>query len=236
MIWKKPAYKRILRIVLTPVTIFLGALVLYLVLALIPSLIPVNRKSLSQQNQKYIYLATNGVHADIVLPATDSAVDWFKSLDIDTLIQPYVKFISFGWGDKQFYINTPEWSDLKFDVAFQAVFLKGQSAMHVSPHRNISEGKNVIKIPVSEKQYLKLIEFIQKSFEENKAGNFIKIDVKGHGKYDLFYVAKRTYNLFYTCNTWVNDGFKSSGMKACLWTPSDKGVLHMYKKLQKKYP
>ncbi|MFM7854609.1 MAG: DUF2459 domain-containing protein [Flammeovirgaceae bacterium] len=45
---------------------------------------------------------------------------------------------------------------------------------------------------------------------------------------DSFYEAKGTYNLFFTCNTWVNEGLKKAGLKACLWTPFDSGLLRKY--------
>ena len=34
------------------------------------------------------------------------------------------KFVSFGWGDKNFYANTPTWKDVTFSVGFKALFLK----------------------------------------------------------------------------------------------------------------
>ncbi|MFO7721348.1 MAG: DUF2459 domain-containing protein, partial [Gillisia sp.] len=31
-----------------------------------------------------------------------------------------------------------------------------------------------------------------------------------------------------TCNTWVNEALKHSGLKACLWTPIEEGIFLRY--------
>jgi len=45
-----------------------------------------------------------------------------------------------------------------------------------------------------------------------------------------FYEAKGSYSPIKTCNTWVNNGLKQSGIKASYWTLLDYGLLHKYKK------
>ena len=45
-----------------------------------------------------------------------------------------------------------------------------------------------------------------------------------------FYDAKQTYSLLLTCNTWINNGLKASGQKACLWTPDAGGIFYQYEK------
>ena len=42
------------------------------------------------------------------------------------------EYLAFGWGDKGFYLDTPEWSDLKASTAFKAAFALGNSAMHTT--------------------------------------------------------------------------------------------------------
>jgi hypothetical protein len=34
--------------------------------------------------------------------------------------------------------------------------------------------------------------------------------------------------MFHTCNTWANNGLKSCGQKAALWTPFDSGIFGQY--------
>ena len=49
-----------------------------------------------------------------------------------------------------------------------------------------------------------------------------------YGNHDIFYEAKGSYNLFYTCNTWTNSALKAANQKASLWTVYDKGILYHY--------
>lgn len=210
---------------------FIGMLFIYFLFAVILSIIPVNSKSQNLNVSHTIYLASNGVHLDIILPAKDTNANWFQFFQYDSLLIPSINYLAFGWGDKEFYIHTPEWSDLTFKKAFQTIFLKGKSAMHVSPYREVSENRNIIKIRVSDSQYHKLVTYIQDSFEKDNTDILNKFTAQGYGKYDHFYSAKRSYNLFFTCNTWVNKAFKQSGIRACLWTPFDKGLFYQVRKL-----
>ncbi len=138
------------------------------------------------------------------------------------------QFLAFGWGDKGFYLDTPEWSDLKFSTAFKAAFNLGTSAMHTTFYKQIQENESCVKIEISKDQYQKLITFIEASFQYDTNGNPIFIEATTYGKNDSFYEAHRTYNLFYTCNTWANQALKKADMKAAFWTPTDKGIFYHY--------
>lgn len=177
-----------------------------------------------------IFILSNGFHTDIVVPVKTPEINWRKKIrfianDQDTAM-PY---LGFGWGDKEFYLETPTWADLKFKTAFQAVFGSGGAAIHTTFYQTVTPGRNCIKINLSKAQYLKLIHYIDQSFLKDRFGNYIKIRAPGYGDDDAFYDAKGRYSLFYTCNTWTNDGLKVCGQKACLWTPFAQGVLYQHK-------
>ena len=212
----------------------LGLAIVYLIMALVLSIIPVN-KNFTETNQpdNYIYLLSNGVHLDIVMPKTNPLKDWGRELNINPIIEEQVKLIGFGWGDREFYLNTPEWSDLRFGTAFNALFLKGPSALHVSYYGHLPENDQCIKLYISKDQYLRLAELIKNSFTHNNSDQIIQIQHAGYNQFDQFYEANRSYQLFYTCNTWSNRVLRESDLKACLWTPFDKGILWQYRGLNK---
>ena len=81
---------------------------LYIIVAFVLSYIPVNNKTL--QGIKQVYLHTNGVHLDIVIPIENMN----NPLKKDLQFLPEDRYFSFGWGDKDFYLNTPQWKDLTF--------------------------------------------------------------------------------------------------------------------------
>lgn len=72
-----------------------------------------------------------------------------------------------------------------------------------------------------------MIDYITNSFKQD---NNLPILIKGasYGHNDLFYEATGTFNLFFTCNTWANNGLKHAKLKACFWTLFDKGILNKY--------
>lgn len=70
--------------------------------------------------------------------------------------------------------------------------------------------------------------YLQNTFETDKNGMKIILENKGYSSTDDFYKSKGGYSCFKTCNSWVNTGFKESGLKSCLWTPFDFGLLNKY--------
>ncbi|WP_291286205.1 TIGR02117 family protein [Flavobacterium sp.] len=205
-------------------------LALYTSLVLIASKITVN-SDVAEVNEKDaipIYILSNGVHTDIVVPIVTEVKDWRNEIQFshtqakDTL----ATFVAFGWGDKGFYLHTPEWSDLKASTALKAVFGVSSSAMHTTFFKPLKEGENCKRILVSKENYQKLVAYISESF--NNPTNPEWIQGYSYGAKDAFYEAKGSYSLFYTCNTWANCALKAANQKASLWTVYDKGIFCHY--------
>jgi uncharacterized protein (TIGR02117 family) len=201
---------------------FLLIPVTYLVVSLILSSVTIDRKNENQLTEKSIYLSTNGVHLDIIIPTKN--LDSLLSSGLKKA--PSDKYLSFGWGDENFYINTPTWGDLTFKNAFKAMFLKSPTLMHVTRYR--SKHSDWIEVKISEEELSKLNHFIQNTFQTNENGMKVILENQGYTLTDDFYRAKGNYSCFKTCNSWVNSGFKESGLKSCLWTPFDFGLLNKY--------
>ena len=79
-------------------------------------------------------------------------------------------------------------------------------------------------------EYARLVEYIRTSFRRDGAGQFELIPGHTYGPNDAFYEAPRVYSFLYTCNTWTNNALKAAGQRACLWTPTDKGIFGVYKR------
>jgi len=224
--------KKTLILTLKIIGFILGAVFLYIILGILLPLIPVSAEKTDDPKIIEAYILTNGVHTDIVVPVKTKFIDWSQKLPYNNTKskKENFKFISFGWGDKGFYLNTPTWADLKFSTAFKAAFWLSESAMHCTYYNDMKEGEDCKKIMLTEKQYQALIKFIDERFDKDEAGNyqFIKTDAV-YGNSDAFYDAKGAYNFTYTCNTWANNGLKAAGQKAALWTPTDFGIFQHYK-------
>ena len=224
--------KRKLILILKIIGFIFGAVFVYIILGIVLPLIPVSAEKTDDPKVIEAYILTNGVHTDLVVPVKTQFIDWSTKLPYSNTKskQENFKFISFGWGDKGFYLNTPTWADLKFSTAFNAAFWLSESAMHCTYYNDMKLGEDCKKIMLTEKQYQNLIKFIDEKFDKDESGNykFIKTDA-GYDNNDAFYDAKGAYNFTYTCNTWANDGLKVAGQKAAFWTPTDFGIFRHYK-------
>ena len=193
--------------------------ILYFAFATLFSFLPTHPPAKNCIPEKYIYLNTNGVHVDLIVPA-EYIDDTFNA---QLGVMPATRYIAFGWGDRNFYINTPEWSDLTFPVAFRALFLKSRTAMHVTFYsQKINSWK---QLSLCSEQLSTLIDYIHNSFAENEDGKLVKMDFEGYNQYDSFFEARGSFSLFKTCNVWVNKALKEAEIRTAVWTPFDFGVL-----------
>lgn len=210
----KKIMKWLLLIVLIPVT--------YLLVSLILTIITVNSKSDYSEKEKSIYLNSNGVHLNIIIPKDQVDPNLLTGLNYDENDQ----YFSFGWGDRNFYLETPTWGDLTFKNAFVALILKSPTLIHLT--RYSTPGKDWAEIKVDQNQLKKINQYIYDSFYYDPQNNKVILNNKGYSNNDDFYVAEGSYSFYKTCNSWVNTGLKNIGLKACLWTPFEFGLLNMH--------
>nr|WP_179006376.1 DUF2459 domain-containing protein [Winogradskyella forsetii] len=194
----------------------------YLVASFILTYITIDRKDSHLVFDKSIYLTTNGVHLDIIIPKKN----------MDSLLVSGIKhiesanYLAFGWGDENFYLNTPTWGDLTFSNGFRAAFLNSTTLMHVTRYEQ--KRLDWLEIKINAFELEKMNSYLRHTFQTNKDGEKIILKNKGYTSKDDFYKAKGSYSCFKTCNSWVNTGFKKSGLKSCLWTPFDFGLINKY--------
>jgi len=205
-------------------------LVLYVFSAFSLSKITINTEADKQTQEIPIYIRTNGVHTDIIVPVKNIIKDWRKQIKFENTKDKdsTAQYLAFGWGDKGFYLDTPEWSDLKASTAFNAAFGLGNSAIHTTFYKRVSENNECVKILISKENYQKLTQYIESSLQLDASQNPRCIAATTYGKNDSFYEAYGKYNLFYTCNSWANAALKSSNQKAAFWTVTDTGIFCHY--------
>lgn len=211
-------------------TFFLLGIIGYLLVVTLLSYISVNDGLVKSHKEIPIYILTNGVHTDVVLPLKSEHYDWTNQLKTEhtKAKDTTMNYVALGWGDKGFYLETPTWADLKASTALKAASGLSTSAMHVTFYKEMKESKSCKKLQISSDNYKKLILFINESFQ-TKSGEFLKIETEAvYGKHDVFYEANGSYSLFYTCNSWANQALKAANQKAALWTISDSGIFRHY--------
>lgn len=224
--------KMVLLYILKILGVIVGIIILYGLMAYLLPFIEISAKDDGEKKEIPIYIYTNGVHTDIVMPVKNDMQDWSTKIPFANTKSKKTdyNYIGVGWGDKGFYLDTPTWADLKFSTAFKAAFWLGESAMHCTYYRTMTEADDCKIIMISRSQYKKLVQFVNDKFDKDQNGNFILIPTNAvYSDNDAFYDAQGKYSFLYTCNTWSNDALKAAGQKAAFWTPTDVGIFQHYK-------
>lgn len=191
-------------------------------------LIPVNRKATPASEGITIYVATNGLHAGYVLPVRAGRTDWRDVFSPEEYagVDTGFHFLLIGWGERRFYLETPEWKDLRWSTALRALFWPTPGALHVDYlRRPPPAGARCRSLVLSSDQYEALATYILAALEYTPDGRPRLIAGKGYATTDNFYEAKGRYHLFYTCNDWTNRGLQRAGVRTALWSPLDWGVM-----------
>ena len=227
---KTAKIKTILKYFKKAFLLLIGFILLYALAAFVLPYISIAAED-DPQDDVTIYIKTNGVHTDIVVPTRNEQIDWSKEAKFSHIASGNTnyQYLAIGWGDKGFYLETPTWAELKASVAFKAATGLSSSAIHTTYYREMNIGKACRKIQISKNQYANLIKYIQESIRPDANGHWVNIETDAnYGNSDAFYEAKGRYSLFYTCNSWANNALRACGQKHCLWTPFDKGIFKLY--------
>ncbi|MEO1523844.1 MAG: TIGR02117 family protein [Planctomycetota bacterium] len=179
-----------------------------------------------------IYVTSNAVHADIIVPfevpATETTPSFiwretFPESDFPDAAQNGTH-AAVGWGDQGFYIHTPRWADLKISVALKAMFWPSPTCLHVDCVRP-EQMRDKRRVRISHEQYAELVKFIDASLARNPDGEIMRIADAGYTSTDAFYEATGTYWFFYTCNSWVGRAMSKTGIRTPLMTPLPKSMM-----------
>ena len=154
------------------------------------------------------------------MPAAHPLHDWRPLVKASHLPDPRYagEWLEFGWGDRDFYLNTPTWADFSLAVALRAAVGAGQGALvHVDHLGQPREGPAVRRLTISEEQYRRLVARIRSTFLLPRDGRIVP--VRGYGPSDVFYPAHGRYSAWATCNSWVGWTLGAAGVKIGAWTP-----------------
>lgn len=200
--------------------------VLYLVAALLGSLIPVNRAWQEARQGTTIYIADNGIHTDIIMPVRAAGLDWERVIKRGEVADPPpgAQWVAFGVGERAVYLETPRWRDLRLPVAARAL-TRGERVVHVE--WVASPAYAVREIRLRPEEYRRLWGAVRSSFRNSRAQ---RIRHKGYGRADAFYLGVGHVSAFNTCNQWTANVLRLAGVKASLWSPFTTGVTWRYRR------
>ena len=204
----------------------------YLLVALVLALVPLNADFRPSADGIPVYVRTNGVHAELVLPTRSADVDWsidHPASDMRALAAP-MRWIAFGWGDAAFFASTPTWFDLKPGTALVALGGLGEGAMHVEYIANPASFAGR-ELRLSPDQHAQLVAYVRDSFERTADGRPIRLRAPGYFDTDAFYAAKPRYTFWMTSNEWVRRGLTAAGVRTPVWAPFDSALFFQLRSL-----
>ncbi|MGH8491914.1 MAG: DUF2459 domain-containing protein [Moraxellaceae bacterium] len=203
---------------------------LYGLAALLGGVVPVNRDYRPVLQGIPVYLQSNGAHIDIVFPVSDSCdcsrqrAPRFAVLEqaFDaTVPASQWQWVAAGWGNEDFMLHVPTWSELTPGVALRAASGVGGSVLRLSTHYEPGMGEDVARLTLTPEQYRHLLSHIRASMGESPVAVMASIT----GEDDRFYRAQDRYSLFNTCNEWVRQAVAAAGIRTVWWTPFDGALL-----------
>jgi uncharacterized protein (TIGR02117 family) len=200
----------------------------YFAAALVLGLIPANAAFRQPAQGITIFVRSNGVHTDIVMPKLNAEMDWRPYADPAHLRDPrwgHADHVAIGYGNREFYLNTPTWADLSLGIAFVAMFGGGTTLLHVEHVDRPRPEPMQRPIRLAPDQYRRLVAFIRERFRLGPDGRPIPVLGRGYGDYDMFYEANGGFSAILNCNEWTGRALRTAGVRMGLWTPMEQSVM-----------
>ncbi len=216
-------------------TAVLAVPAIYLFAALVGSIVPVNGGWTEPNEGTTVYLADNGIHADIIMPVKAQGLDWAPLVPRSDMANAPVdaQWLAFGSGEQHVYLNTPTWLQIRPGTIWAAV-AGGPRVLHVeyvpSPTYAVRE------IRLRPEEYRRLWTAIRADFALDRHGRPMRIDHPGYGPDDAFYRATGKANAVRTCNAVVAHWLRLAGVKTSLWPPFIPGLTWRYRRTNGAHP
>ena len=203
-----------------------GILVAYCLAAWIGSSIPRNadwhEPAANDPDAVPIMVETNGVHTALVLPLVTPERDWrpiFPDSDV-AAPGPGYTHVAISWGEKQVFLDTPTWWDLRPWTVLRIVGIGGDGVLHVAHYIRPAPADDIRPLRVTHGEYARLVAAIDRSLPRSP-----RVRYHGYGDYDVFYDAPGHYTIDNTCNQWTSNTLAAAGVKTGWWTPMAGGVM-----------
>lgn len=200
----------------------MALLLAYPAAGLVGGAIPSNRAWVAPAEGVTILLESNGVHTGIVMPKVAAGVDWRATFPGRDLADPrYAGFdhVSVGWGERDFYLNTPTWADVTLSTVLAAALGSERTLIHVDHVPRPTPAADVRMLVVTPHEYRRIAGYIRATLVAGGTRH------RGYFKYDVFYEARGRYSAIRTCNAWTGDALRFAGVRVGAWTPFPATVL-----------
>jgi uncharacterized protein (TIGR02117 family) len=214
--------RRLIKLLGAVVAGILLGLLAWLLAAWIGSSIPRNAQWRQPAAGIEIMVETNGVHTALVLPLVTPEKDWraeFPAADLALPARDYTH-VSISWGEREVFLNTPTWWDLRPITVLRIIGIGGEGLLHVAHYVRPAPADDIRPLRLTHEQYRRLVAAIERSLPRGP-----RVRYPGYGAQDVFYDAPGHYTAKNTCNQWTSDRLAEAGVRTGWWTPMAGGVM-----------
>ncbi|MCC3528505.1 MAG: TIGR02117 family protein [Microcoleus sp. PH2017_22_RUC_O_B] len=174
-----------------------------------------------------VQVSNQGIHTEIIVPVKNQYFNWNQYLPLTQIGRDAnydYKYLSFGWGDRAFMLESPTSATINPVIAFNALFLPTPSTLHVQGYRLVPQNKETKCVKISGENYLRLVNFIKNTFQLDAGGNKMKISYGYHNN-DSFYEAKGSYSILRNCNDWTAEALREAEINTPLWSTLSSSIM-----------
>ncbi|MBI2562067.1 MAG: DUF2459 domain-containing protein, partial [candidate division NC10 bacterium] len=160
------------------------------------------------ERTKTVWVVDHGWHTGLVVRRADiPEAIWPEHRDV-----PGSTFLEVAWGNRDFYIAEHP----TLAMALKAAFVPTESVLHVAgfsqpPAEYFPAADEILVLDVSLRGFEELVRFVHEEYARDAEGRVIKL-APGQYPGSTFYLARGTYHLLNTCNTWVARALRAAGL------------------------
>ena len=217
-----------MRILVSVLLVLVSVPVAWFAAALVLGLVPANVTWHEPERGIQLFIRTNGVHTWIMMPQVNELMDWRPYAPAGDIKDPRYgagDYIAVGYGNREFYLNTPTWADLTVANAVYAAFGGGPSLLHVEHEFRPQVSEDTRPLRVTAQQYRRLVDYIRHRFKLDARGRTSPLRGRGYNDWDMFYEANGGYSFVLTCNEWTGRALRHAGIRTGLWTPLSQSIM-----------
>lgn len=194
----------------------------YPVAGLVGGAIPRNSTWRAPEHGVTIYVESNGIHVGLIVPKVAAGVDWrplFPVRDIAERRYAAYHHLAIGWGERDFFLNTPTWADLSLRTILAAAVGSDRTLLHVEHVARPVVGGDVRAVVLRAIEYRRLVAYIRATLSASAERR------RGYAGHDVFYTARGRYDAYRTCNAWAGEALRYAGARVGAWTPFPATIL-----------
>ncbi|KAJ54663.1 hypothetical protein ACMU_16235 [Actibacterium mucosum KCTC 23349] len=193
--------------------------ILYVLAGFGGALIPAGGGAADGPPAMTVGLISGPIHYDFLLPLTPETRETFGFLaDGGVFVgDPRAEWLIIGWGARDFYTTVGTYTDVSLRATAKGVF-GDTSVLRASTFGAIDVTQGIDSLALTTDQYTRLLAAIRGSFAPD-AGV-----LRAYDGQSAFYHAAGRFNIWRTCNVWVGDMLRATGLRFGVWTPTPQAV------------